>query len=285
MNFLIKMVIPKGRLFKNVVNLLNDAGLRIENNERQYVPRVQDPEVEAKIMKPQNIAQLVEVGSHDVGFTGYDWITETSADVDTVMDLQLDPVEIVAAVPDDLHRKDLFNRRIVVASEYENITLNYLNKQKYEYYFIRTFGATEVFPPDDADMIIDNISTGRTLEENHLKIMDKILASSTRFIVNKKALKDPWKRKKVDQWVTLFQGVLDARERVMLEMNVPTDKLNAIVRECPCMRAPTVSPLYNGDGFAIKIAIKRWESVKLIPKLKAMGASDILEYEFRKVVI
>jgi ATP phosphoribosyltransferase len=279
------MVIPKGRLFKNVVNLLNDAGLGIEVNDRQYVPRVEDPEVEAKIMKPQNIAQLVEVGSHDIGFTGYDWITETSADVKTVMDLQFDPVEVVAAVPYGFNRKNLFNKRIVVASEYENITLNYLHEKKYNFYFIRTFGATEVFPPDDADMIIDNISTGRTLEENHLKIMDRIMTSSTRFIVNRKAFKDPWKRKKIDQWVTLFQGVLDARERVMLEMNVPTDKLNAIVRECPCMRAPTVSPLYNDEGFAVKIAIRRWESIKLIPKLKAMGASDILEYEFRKVVI
>lgn len=281
----IKMVLPKGRLYKRVATLLNDAGLGVEANDRRYVPRVEDPEVEAKIMKPQNIAQLVEVGSHDVGFTGYDWMVETGADVQTLLDLRFDPVEIVAAMPDGKSEKSLRQRRIVVASEYQNISLNYLGGAGYNYYFIRTFGATEVFPPEDADMIIDNISSGRTLKEHHLKVVDRIMTSSTRLIVNKNTMNDPRKREKIEGWLTLFKGVLDARGRVMLEMNVPGERLDAVVKACPCMRAPTVSSLSNGAGYAVKIAVKSREAAELIPQLKRMGATDILEYEFRKVVV
>jgi ATP phosphoribosyltransferase len=279
------MVLPKGRLYNRVAALLNDAGIVVEANDRLYIPSVEDPEVEAKIMKPQNIAQLVEVGSHDVGFTGYDWMVETAADVETLLDLRFDPVEIVAAVPDGRDEGSLRQERIVVASEYQNIALNYLNGSGYDFYFIRTFGATEVFPPEDADMIIDNISSGRTLREHHLKVVGHIMTSSTRLIANKAAMDDRWKRTKIEGWLTLFQGVLNARGRVMLEMNVPEERFEAVVKICPCMRAPTVSSLSNGAGYSIKIAVERAEAAKLIPRLKRMGATDILEYEFRKVVV
>ena len=281
----IKMVLPKGRLYNRVAALLNDAGIGVEADDRLYIPRVEDPEVEAKIMKPQNIAQLVEVGSHDVGFTGYDWMVENSADVETLLDLRFDPVDIVAAVPEEKDEESLRMERIVVASEYQNIALNYLNGAEYDYYFIRTFGATEVFPPEDADMIIDNMSSGRTLREHHLKVVDHIMTSSTRLIANKATMGDPWKRAKIEGWLTLFRGVLDARGRVMLEMNVPEERFDTVVKVCPCMRAPTVSSLSNGAGYSIKIAVKRGEAAKLIPRLKQMGATDILEYEFRKVVV
>jgi ATP phosphoribosyltransferase len=280
----LKIVIPKGRLNKKVVRLLNDVGLGIETDERRYIPQVSVPHIEAKIMKPQNIPQLVEVGSHDVGFTGYDWITETAADVEEVLNLGFDPVTIVSAVPDRLTEKDLFTRKIVVASEYETVAGAYLEAQGFDYYFIRTFGATEVFPPDDADMIIDNMSSGRTLEEHKLKVVDRLMVSTTRMIVNKNAMADVEKKERIDELRMLMQAVLDAEERVMLEMNVPAAKLDAIVGELPCMRAPTVAPLYNNGWYAVKIAVKKNEPVKLIPWLKRMGASDILEYRFRKVV-
>jgi len=281
----LKVVIPKGRIYDNVVRLLNDAGMGLQINERIYRPIVNDAEMDVKIMKPQNIPKLIELGSHDAGFTGYDWIVETEADVVEVMDLRLDRVKIVAAIPEGLLDEDLHGRKIVVASEYENIAKAFLRREGYDHVFLRTYGATEVFPPDDADMIIDNTATGRTLKEHNLRVIAVLLESSTRFIANRAAWEDAWKREKILEMKTLFQAVLDARERVMLEMNVPREKLEEIVRILPCMRSPTVAPLYGDQGYAVKVAIKRTEATKLIPLLKRLGATDILEYEFRKVVI
>ena len=281
----LKMVIPKGRIYSNVVKLLNDSGFGVEVDERVYVPRIDDPEIEAKIMKPQNIPRLVELGSHDVGFTGYDWIVETGANVFDIIDLQFDPVRIVAAIPGALIKKDLGKRKIVVASEYEQIAAQYLEQKQYNFILLRTFGATEVFPPEDADMIIDNVSTGRTLKEHNLQMIDTIMKSSTRFIANQEAVNDPWKKEKIDVMKMIFQAVLDARHRVMLEMNVPKDKFDEIVEFLPCMRSPTVSPLYGEQGYAVKVAVQKNEVIKLIPLLKKHGATDILEYDFRKVVL
>lgn len=281
----LSFVIPKGSIYQNVVRLLQDAGINLQVDERIYRPVVSDAEIEAKIMRPQNIPELLELGSHDVGFTGFDWIVETKADVVEVMNLELDPVKIVAAVPEQFLNKDLHKKRIVVASEYENITKEFLEKEKYNYVFLRTYGATEVFPPENADMIVDNIATGRTLKEHNLHIIAELLASSTRFIANKKAMDNPWKSEKILEMKMLFQAVLDARDRVMLEMNVPKEKFDEIVKVLPCMRSPTVSPLYGEQGYAIKVAVKKFDVIKLIPLLKKLGATDILEYEFKKVVI
>lgn len=281
----LKMVIPKGRIYNSVINLLNDAGFGVETAERVYIPRVEDSEIEAKIMKPQNIPKLVELGSHDVGFTGYDWVVETRANIIEVLDLGFDKVKIVAAVPESLAELDLKKRKLIVASEYERIASDFLRKEKYNFLLIRTFGATEVFPPEDADMIIDNTSTGRTLKEHNLHVIKTALESSTRFIANRSALDDPWKREKIEEMKMLFRAVLDARERVMLEMNVSKEKFEEIIKILPCMRSPTVAPLYSEQGFAVKAAVKKNEVIKLIPLLKKHGATDILEYEFRKVVL
>jgi len=282
---ILKLVIPKGRIFEGAARLLEDSGIRLSACGRRYAPPTNDPEIEAKIMKPQNIAQLIELGSHDAGFTGYDWIVETGAGVIEVMDLELDPVKIVAAASPAVVRQGLTSKRIVAASEYENISRRYLNAKKIDFHFLRTHGATEAFPPQDADLIIDNTMTGRTLAEHDLQIMDVLLESSTRFIACEKALEDGWKREKIEELKMLFSAVLNARRRVMLEMNVPPDKLDEIVRALPCMRAPTVSPLYEGLGYAVKAAVPKEETAKLIPLLKRLGAADILEYEFRKVVL
>ena len=241
----LKMVIPKGRLFGSVVGLLNDAGFGVEVDQRIYTPMVDDPEIEAKIMKPQNIPELVEYGSHDVGFTGRDWMLETQAHVVEMMDLGFDPVRIVAAAPAELVGSDLRSRRVLVASEYQRISSEFLEGGGYDYVLLRTYGATEVFPPEDADMIVDNLSTGRTLQEHNLHIIATIMESSTRFIANERALEDPWKREKIGEMQMLFRAVLDARERVMLEMNVGEEDLDRIVDVLPCMRAATVSPLYR----------------------------------------
>ena len=278
----LKIIIPKGRLHARVVELLNDCGYGVDSDERCYVPRVADTEIEAKLLKPQNMPRLIELGSHDAAFCGHDWVAETGADVVEVMDLGFDPVTIVAAAP----RAAAAPRRrpVVAASEYERLARRFLERRYRRAIFIRTFGATEVFPPDDADIIIDNMASGRTLKEHGLKVIATLLESSTRFIANRKALRDPFKRDKIEQMKTLFRAVLDARERVMLEMNVAEDKLAEVVRVLPCMRAPTVSPLFGGQGYAVKTAVRKREAAGLITQLKKMGASDILETEFRKVV-
>ena len=280
----LKVAIPKGKMYENVVNLLNDAGINVRAGERLYRPIVSDEKVEIKIVKPQNIPKLIELGSHDVGFTGHDLIVEMSADVVEVMDLKFDPVKVVAAVSENTDIKDLRRKKIVVASEYENLTRKFLEREEYDYVFLKTYGATEVFPPEDADMIIDNTSTGKTLKEQGLKPIKTLLESSTRFVANKKALEDIEKREKINEMKMLFQAVLDARERVILEMNVSEENFGRVVKFLPCMRAPTIAPLYEGLGYAIKVAVKGGEVAKLIPQLKKLGATDILEYELRKVI-
>lgn len=280
----LKIIIPKGRLHGRVVALLNDCGFGVDSDERNYIPRVVDNEVEAKLLKPQNVPRLIELGSHDAGFCGRDWIEETGADVVEVMDLGFDPVTIVAAA-DCAFEEAKRRGPLVAASEYERLACRFLEQRYRRYIFIRTFGATEVFPPDDADVIVDNMASGRTLKEHGLKVIATLLQSSTRFIANRRALRDPFKREKIGQMKTLFNAVLDARERVMLEMNVSGNKLAAIVRVLPCMRAPTVSSLYGGKGYAVKTAVRKQEAAGLITQLKKMGARDILETEFRKVVV
>jgi len=281
----IKMVIPKGRMYPNVSALLNDSGITLQVNDRHYIPKIGDPDIEAKILKPQNIAQVIELGSHDVGFVGYDWIKETGARVTEVMDLKMDPVKIVAAVSSKANDNDFRKKKFTVASEYENISRNFLNKNNYQYRLIRTYGATEAFPPQDADMIIDNSASGQTLREHNLKVMAQIMDSSTRFIANEDSLKVRWKREKIEELKMLFESVLNARGRVMLEMNVPSEKLEEVVDRLPCMRAPTVSPLYKEMGYAVKVAVKKKDTVRLIPLLKKIGATDVLEYELKKVII
>jgi ATP phosphoribosyltransferase len=201
-----------------------------------------------------------------------------------VLDLGFDKVRIVAAAPADLDR----TRRIVVATEYVNIATAWLAAQGWDYRVVRTYGATEVFPPDDADMIIDNTSSGQTLRDNGLDIIATILESSTRFVASKQAMANPEKRERIEELAMLFQAALSGRERVMLEMNVAEDDFNRLVTGLPAMRSPTVSPLSGSDGehdgFAIKIAVKKDEVPALIPQLRKLGARDIVEYDLRKVV-
>ncbi len=279
----LKIIIPKGRLHDRVVELLNDCGYGVDSDERRYIPRVADNEIEAKLLKPQNMPRLIELGSHDAAFCGHDWVCESSADVVEVLDLGFDPVCIVAAAP--LAFPGGKRGPVKAASEYETLARRFLEGRYRRFVFIRTFGATEVFPPDDADIIIDNMASGRTLKEHGLKVIAKLLESSTRFIANRRALRDPFKRDKIEQMKTLFRAVLDARERVMLEMNVAENRLAEVVQVLPCMRAPTVSLLFGGKGYAVKTAVRKSEAAGLITRLKKMGASDILETEFRKVVV
>jgi ATP phosphoribosyltransferase-like protein len=172
----------------------------------------------------------------------------------------------------------------VVASEYERITTQWLAKEGFDAVFVRSHGATEVFPPEDADLIVDNTATGRTLVENGLTEIATLMRSSTRLIANPSLMQGP-NREVVEEFLLLMRSVLDARKRVMLEMNVSAAALEAVLRELPCMRRPTVMPLSGDGGFAVKSAVLRADVARIIPRLKAAGATDILEYPFSKVVL
>lgn len=280
----LKILLPKGRIYEHVIGLFSGAGISISLPERAYRPIVNQDDLEAKVMKPQNIGKLLELGAHDMGFTGRDWIMETHADVEEILDTGFDKVRIVAAVPNSIDDAQLASHRVIVATEYEHIANEWLKSRGMNSEVIRTYGATEVFPPDDADMIIDNTATGRTLVENGLRIVAEIMSSSTCMFASKKAMQNPEKKKKILELKSIFESVIDARDRVMLEMNVPKESFDALVNGLPSMRSPTVSPLYGDKGFAVKIAVKKSEVPNLLPRLKSLGATDILEYELKMVM-
>lgn len=275
----INLAIPKGRMAEGVLRLMEDAGFKVLANGRNYRPLCADPRFQLKLLKPQDIVRMVELGRHDLAFAGHDWVVELGAEVDELLDTGLDKVRLVAAAPRE-GVAGLKGRRIVVASEYERISRNWLDREGYDYLFVHSHGATEVFPPEDADLIVDNTATGRTLVENDLEEVATLLDSSTRVIANPRL----GRRDEVAEFLLLLTSVLDARKRVMLEMNVGASNLDAVLKMLPCMRMPTVMPLAGEGGFAVKSAVPSREVRRLIPLLKAAGATDILEFSFSKVV-
>ncbi len=285
----LRMTIPTGRIQEKVGALLDQIGLSMLSNGRSYRPKCQNPDVITKMLKAQNIPAMVALGRHDCGFSGYDWIVEQSADVVELLDLGFDPVRIVAAMPEELldggdFRTKKFGRPLIVASEYKNLAKLFIEKNKLDAIFVQTFGATEALPPEDADIIVDNTASGATLKANRLVIIDEVMRSTTRFICNRDAFKDSGKRKMLEEMTMLMKSTLAAKERVMLEMNVSQEDFANIVGKLPCMKSPTISELYNGGGYAIKIAVPTNSVSELIPKLVAMGARDILQYKVDKIV-
>jgi ATP phosphoribosyltransferase len=286
---LLKMTLPKGRIQEKLLTLLQGVGLSFSTSARSYRPVCNDPTLQAKVLKPQNIPALIALGRHDCGFTGADWVYEQQADVVELLDLGLDPVQIVAAMPESLaqgEQNPLTNKskQVVVASEYPRLTQDFIAKHQLNAVYVRSFGATEALPPEDADVIVDNTATGSTLRQNRLSIVDILMTSTTRFIANKEAYADPWKRQKLDELVLLLQAQLQARRRVLLEMNVSAEQFEGLIQVLPSMRAPTVAPLHNGQGFAVKVAVETSKVPALIPQLVAAGATDLLEYKLEKIV-
>jgi ATP phosphoribosyltransferase len=272
-----------------VLALLEQIGLKFLSDGRSYRPRCSDTLIEAKMLKAQNIPGLVSLGRHDCGFTGHDWIVEQHADVVELLDLSFDPVKIVAAMPEVLGnfnalRKANSARPLVVASEYRHLANIFIEKWDLDAIFVQAYGATEALPPEDADIVIDNTSSGTTLHHNRLVVVDEIMQSSTRFICNKNVLADPAKRAKLEELTMLMKSTIQARSKVFLEMNVASEHFEQVVQGLPSMKAPTISQLYNCNGFAIKIAVDAEQVPSLIPKLLMLGARDILEYKVEKII-
>lgn len=278
-----RLAVPKGRIQDGVAALLADAGLPLKSGARSYRPSVPAGGPEVKILKPQNIPELVALGVYDAGFTGSDWVKETGARVTELLDTGLDPVRIVAAVPAGVTLARLRRRRILAASEYPRLAGAFLRAKGLDFHLLKTYGATEVFPPEDADLIVDNCATGQTLAQNGLEILAELAASTTRFIASPNAMKDPAKATVLRDLAGVMQGVLAARERVLLEMNVDGRRLEALVKALPAMKSPTVQPLHGG-GYAVKVAVRKGEVRALLPRIRALGATDILEYALRKVL-
>jgi ATP phosphoribosyltransferase len=281
----LRLAIPKGRMEVGVLSLMRDAGIQITSGAREYRPSVSLPDVDAKMLKPQNIIGMLEAGARDLGFAGADWVAELEADVVDLLDTRLDPVRLVAAAPRSLLEDGkLPNRPLVVASEYARLTERWMRERGLEGRLLRTFGATEVFPPEDADCIVDNTATGSTLKANALEIVDELLTSSTRLYANPRALENPALRERIERIVMLLGSVLEARTRVMIDLNVTPERLEAVVDALPCMRQPTVSPLGHEGGYAVRAAVPRAVLATVVPELKARGATDIVVSSIAQII-
>ena len=287
----LKILLAKGRIYESVYELLNDVGISIHLPDRQYFPTTNQKDLAFQVVKPQITSLLLANNKADVGFSGKDWVYENGVQdkVVEIMDLGFDPVRIVAAIPEARDYDQLLKGPVTIATEYQALSKKYVEDKKINGTIFRTWGTSEGFVQDTEDSIaqilIDNTSTGSSLKANRLKIVDTLMESSTRMYASKEAMNDPEKKQKIMELKMLFETVLNARDRVMLEMNVSEKDFDGLIKGIPSMKSPTVSPLFGGNGYAVKIAVKKSEVPTLLPKLQSLGASDIVEYELRKVML
>ena len=283
-------MLAKGRIYESVYELLSDVGISLKLADRTYFPTTNQDDLAFQVVKPQIASALLASNKADVGFSGKDWVYENGVQdgVEEIMDLGFDPVRIVAAIPNTVDFEALVQKPVTIATEDQTLSKKWLSDKKIDGTIFRTWGTSEGFVQDNEDslaqILIDNTSTGSSLRANNLKIVDTLMTSSTRMYASKEALKDPEKKQKIMELKMLFESVLNARGRVMLEMNVAKDKFDGLIKALPSMKSPTVSPLFGDDGYAVKIAVKKSEVPNLLPKLQSLGATDILEYALRKVV-
>lgn len=287
----LKILLAKGRIYESVYELLSDVGISIHLPDRTYFPTTNQDDLAFQVVKPQITSLLLAGGKADVGFSGKDWVYENGVENDVVeiMDLGFDGVRIVAAIPETRDFDRLLENPVTIATEYQNLSRKWVAEKKIQGTIFRTWGTSEGFVQDTDDSIaqilIDNTSTGSSLKANRLKIVDTLMESSTRMYASKNAMADDGKRQKILELKMLFETVLNARSRVMLEMNCAQDKFDNLINGLPSMKSPTVSPLFGGGGYAIKIAVRKSEVPTLLPKLQSLGATDIVEYELRKVML
>ena len=275
---LVRLALPKGRMQAKALELLTEAGVPVRLGERDYRPSIGLDGFVCKLLKPRNIVEMLQVGTRDVGLAGADWVSEIGAGLVELLDTRLDQVRVVAAAPEaTIDLSDAGREQpILVATEYERLTKAWIERRGLRADVLRVHGATEVFPPDDADCIVDNTASGATLRANGLTIIDELMRSSTRVYASERALDDPVKRERIEGFVLLLGAVVEARRRVMLELNVPARSLDAVVDMLPCMREPTVASLHGEQGYAVRAAVPREAIAALIPQLKTAGGSDLV---------
>ncbi len=287
---LLMLGLPKGSLEESTKNLFAKAGWRIATNSRSYRPSIDDPELDGRFVRAQEVSRYVEHGFFDCGLTGSDWIQENESDVVEVCDLVYSKVSTqksrwVLCVPEDSPVKgaaDLAGKR--VATELVNTTKRYFKQKGVKVVVEFSWGATEVKVPDLVDAIVDITETGSSLRANKLRIVDTLLETNTKLIANKKSWANPAKRRKIETIALLLRGALEAETKVGLKMNAPKKSLAAIIKAIPALRNPTISPLSSADWIALETIIDESVVREIIPRLKALGAEGIVEYPLNKVV-
>ena len=286
----LKLGIPKGSLEEATVKLFARAGYNIRIKNRSYFPSIDDDEIECMLIRAQEIARYVADGVLDAGLTGKDWIMENRADVEEIAPLVYSkvsarPVRWVLAVPNDSSIKtvkDLQGKRI--ATEVINLTTDWLKGHGVTASVEFSWGATEVKAPKLVDAIVEVTETGSSLKANNLRIVDTLMESTTRFIMNKTANQDAWKRNKVDRLVMMLQGAMAANGKVGIMLNAPKDKLDEITKIFPSNKKPTVSELNDPKWVAINVILEEKLVRDFLPDLKKAGAEDIVEYPLNKII-
>jgi len=286
---ILKLGIPAGSLQAATVELFKKAGFNIANTTRNYVPDIDDGQIQPIMLRAQEMSRYVEDGALDAGITGYDWIMENGSDVHEVCELSYSkatskPARWVLAVPGESSIKvpeDL--KGGIIATELVNVTKKYFEDKKIDVKVEFSWGATEV-KARLVDAIVELTETGTSLRSNNLRIVDTVITSTTRFIANKKAWKDEFKREKIESISILLNAAIDARDRVGLKMNVPKADLQKVLDVLPSEKSPTVSTLADSDYIAVEVIIDATVERSLVPALKRSGASGIITYPLNKVI-
>jgi ATP phosphoribosyltransferase len=288
--FKLKLGLPSGSLQEPTLNLFAKAGFTISGANRSYRPSVDDPELDLRLLRAQELGRYVGEGFLDCGVTGKDWVIENDVDVEYVCELPYSrattrPTKWVLVVPEDspiTSVKDLEGKRI--ATEAVGLTQKYLASKGVKAHVEFSWGATEVKVPELVDAIVDITETGNSLRANNLRIVEVLLESYPQFIANKTAFADPAKRKKIEMIALLLKGALDARCKVVLKMNLPHSSLESLCTTLPSLRRPTISPLADPGWVAVESVVDEAVVREIIPQLKALGAEGIIEYSLNKLV-
>ena len=286
---LLKLGIPAGSLLKATVGLFDKAGFHISDSKRSYLPRIDDEQIELTMLRAQEMGRYVADGVIDAGITGYDWIMENNCDVVDICQLAYskatsNPAKWVLAVPSESQvktAKDLDGG--IVATELVNVTNKYFADQNVNVKVEFSWGATEV-KARLVDAIVELTETGTSLRANDLRIIDTVIVSTTRFIANKQAWEDKFKREKIENISILLNAAIEARSKVGLKMNIKKDNLETILKILPAEKSPTISSLADADFVAIDVIIDDKIERTLVPALKRAGASGIITYPLNKVL-
>jgi ATP phosphoribosyltransferase len=311
----VKFAIPAGSLAKATFEILQRSGYKVSGQERTYRPAINDPKIELKILRPQEIPVFVSEGLQDVGITGQDWIRETCADVDVLQNLEYGKIRLVVAIPKGSSASSISafmealwskGKNFRISTEYLNIAAEYIkNNPAYRKRFgeseplivtpwwrkgenprakiFLSFGATEAKPPENADCIMDVTETGSTLDANNLRIIEDVMQSSAVLIANKKALADPQKKEKIYDILTLLKGVVDGSKRIHIFVNVKKTNLQKLLRELPALKNPTIAPLADENWCSVNTIVEKDCLIDLLPKIRKL-AQGIVVYEPRQVL-
>lgn len=282
--------LPKGSLEEATKNLFQKAGWRINTSSRSYKPSIDDPDLDGRFVRAQEVSRYVEHGFFDCGLTGHDWIKENESDVVEVCDLIYSRASSqksrwVLCVPEasDITKPEqLAGKR--VATEMVGTVKRYFAARNIDVEVEFSWGATEVKVPDLVDAIVDITETGNSIRANKLRIIDTLLETNTKFIANKDSWANPEKRRKIETIALLLQAALEAESKVGLKLNAPKDAVEKIIATIPSLRNPTISPLSNPDWVALETIIDERVVREIIPQLKSLGAEGIVEYPLNKVV-